>query len=533
MVWYRAGLPIERRRTLDPSSGATADSRHDPIVPIPGVLQKKLRSWLSADRSVCPIMTSMARLLRYPVLAGEALLLVWLTATEGLAPIGFLALGLLGAVSLTTLALIGWPFGALLLLTASSAMPRVAETVMGLHLRPEHLSIGVVALVIAGRALKERRAPRFDLRNFDRFLLAYVGLNFLTSALTSPEPHLTLRWATLNALVISPYFLLRLLITDESRLQRAFDILLSVGAAESAYGILCFLSSQVWHTSFGVEVEQYGPIPGVYGTQYEANLFGSYTACCAIMFLACFMLSGTKSRRSLYGFGFAVTLLGTIISLARSAFLAFPVAMFFVFWVALRKGQLQPRKLLAMALGVVLVLLIASPFVLSFVRERFSTIDPAELASDSTTLTRIVQIAAAVQDVQAHPILGTGTASFQLFFDWNDYIPGMRGENDDPGGWVSSTPVRILHDTGVVGLVVFLGFLGSLAAAVYKAGHIAGPQTKLVLIALSAGLVLYAITFQATEATILAFTWVHLGVLAAAVALVQSSRPMPEAITGP
>ena len=37
--------------------------------------------------------------------------------------------------------------------------------------------------------------------------------------------------------------------------------------------------------------------------------------------------------------------------------------------------------------------------------------------------------------------------------------------------------------------------------------------------ALSAGLLLYAITFQATEATILAFTWVHLGLLAAAVAL--------------
>jgi oligosaccharide repeat unit polymerase len=473
----------------------------------------------------------MTRLLRYAVLAGEALLLVWLAATEGLAPVGFLALGLLGAGGLTALALIGWPFGALLLLTATSAMPRVAQVVMGLHLRPEHLAIGAVALVIAGQALKERRAPRFDLRTFDRFLLAYVGMNFLSSALTSPEPHLTLRWAALNAMVISPYFLLRLLITDESRLQRAFDILLWVGAAESAYGILCFLSNHFWQTSFGVEAGQYGATPGVYGTQYEANLFGSYTACCAIMFLACFMLSEIKSRRALYGFGFAVTMLGTIISLARSVFLAFPVAALFVVWIALRKGQLQLRKLLPMALGAVLVLLITSPFILGVVRERFSTIDPAQLASDSTTLYRIVQIAAALKDVQAHPILGTGTASFQLFFDWNDYIPGMREETDDAAGWVSSTPVRILHDTGLVGLIIFTGFLGSLAAAVYKAGHVAGPQTKVALMALSAGLLLYAITFQATEATILAFTWVHLGLLAAAVALVQSSRPMPEAIT--
>ena len=86
-------------------------------------------------------------------------LLVWLAATESLAPVGLWALGLLGAGALTALALTGWPFGALLLLTASSAMPRVAEVVMGLHLRPEHLSIGVVALVIAGQALKERELP--------------------------------------------------------------------------------------------------------------------------------------------------------------------------------------------------------------------------------------------------------------------------------------------------------------------------------------------------------------------------------------
>jgi O-antigen ligase len=96
---------------------------------------------------------------------------------------------------------------------------------------------------------------------------------------------------------------------------------------------------------------------------------------------------------------------------------------------------------------------------------------------------------------------------------------------------VSNTPVRILHDTGFVGLLIFGGFLGTLAAAVYKARLVAGPQTRVVFIALAAGLVLYAITFQATEATILAFTWVHLGLLATAVALIQSSRPLSESIT--
>ena len=126
-------------------------------------------------------------------------------------------------------------------------------------------------------------------------------------------------------------------------------------------------------------------------------------------------------------------------------------------------------------------------------------------------------------------VLGTGMAqAFQLFFDWDDYLPGMQGEND-VAGWVGNTPLRILHDTGIIGLAIFLGFLIALARAVRKAVRNAGHDSRTIMIALSAGLVLYAITFQATEATILAFTWVHLGLLAAAVKVIQSSHPLSQA----
>jgi O-antigen ligase len=469
----------------------------------------------------------MARFLRHAVLAGEALLLVWLAATESLAPVGLWALGLLGAGTLTALALTGWPFGALLLLTASSAMPRVAETVLGLHLRPEHVAVSLVVLAVCGQALKERKRPRLHLRTFDYFLLAYVGLNFFTSAVTSPQPHLTLRWAMLNAIVISPYFLLRLLIKDEGRLHRAFHVLLWVGVVESCYGILCFLSNLLFQTSFGVELGQYGAFPGIYGTQFEANVFGSYTACCAIMFLAYFLLSH-ESRRSWYGWGFAVTTIGALVSLARSVFLAFPVAALLVVWIALRKGEFQIRRLLPLLVGVGLLLVAFSPVVVNLVRERFSTIDLSEISADNTTWERLIQMAVAVEDIQARPMLGTGTASFHLFFDPNDYPVGFAGDEEE-GGWISNTPLRILHDTGVVGLMVFVLFLGYLGVAVRKAARSAGATNTAILMALSAGGVLYAITFQATEATMLAFTWVHLGLLATAVTVLQEKPLSQEA----
>ena len=44
------------------------------------------------------------------------------------------------------------------------------------------------------------------LRQFDYFLITYIFLNFFTSAVTSPEPRMTLRWAMMNAIVIAPIF---------------------------------------------------------------------------------------------------------------------------------------------------------------------------------------------------------------------------------------------------------------------------------------------------------------------------------------
>jgi O-antigen ligase len=472
-------------------------------------------------------MNAMAGWIKRLVIAGEVVVLVWLLATEDLSVMGLLVLGILVTLVMAAMTSMSWPFGALLVLTVASAMPRLVATVGGLHLRPEHVAIVLVVMALSWQALRHGGLPGLGLRTFDYFLMAYVGLNFLTSAVTSPQPHLTLRWAVLNALVVSPYFLVSWMVTDEGRLRRAFHFLLWVGGAESAYGILCFLSNILFQTSVGVEAAQYGVIPGTFGTQYEANLFGSYTACCAIMFLACFML-GERSRRAGYSFGIVVTLLGALISVARSVLLALPVAALFVILVALKGRQVQLRRLVPLAVGFALVVLTISPFVLGFVRERFSTIDPSELGSDATTLTRIVQMAVAAEDVKAHPVLGTGTASFQLFFDWDDYIPAMKGDSE-AGGWVGNTPLRILHDTGLVGLATFLLFLGFLGRAVQKAVRKANAHTRPVLIALSAGLLLYAITFQATEATILAFTWVHLGLLAAAVRLIERPHSISEA----
>ena len=456
------------------------------------------------------------RLAKYLVVAVEVLALGYLIATEDLAPSGLFLLGGAVAIGMLALASLNWPLGALSVLIVSSAMPRFKGTLVGLHVRPEHVGIGLVVAFVLVKVLRGRMRLALHWRRFDYFLIGYILLNFLTSAVTSPEPRMTLRWAAMNAIVIFPYFLFRLLIKSEKVFTRVFEIMLWVGAAEAGYGIVCFLSNRIFTTQFGMEINQYGIIPGTYGTQYEPNLFGSYSACCAIMFLTLFLL-GERSRW--YGFGFLITVLGAAVSLSRAVIVAFPVVALVVLVIALKRSGFELRRFLPLAGASAIVLLMVSPFLLGLLRERFSTIDLSELSADETTAGRLVQMAAAVQNVQAHPLLGTGTASFQLLFNWEDYM------GEDSGGWVGNTPLRILHDTGIIGLTAFLMFVGSLMLTARRAIRISPPKIRTALISLLAGLLLYAITFQSSEASLLAFTWVHLGILAAAVATIQSRSP--------
>ena len=467
--------------------------------------------------------TLQSQFIRSFFVVSECIALGWLLWTEDLTGPAFLLLGAVGLIVSTGAAFWNWPVGCLSVIVLASAMPRYTTSVFGLHVRAEHLAIGLVLLCVSVQAAKHRIHGIRPLHPFDYLLGCYVGANFLSSILTSPVPRMTLRWAVLNTLVILPYFLLRYLVRDEHSIQKAMQILLLVGVCEAAFGILCFLSNRLFETGVGVDVEQYGFIPGTHGTQYEANLFGSYTACCGVMCLAMYFL-GQRARRAFYGFGFSICLLAAFVSLARSVMLAIPVAALFVLWFAVRSGRAQFRTLVRVATGATVVLLIMSPFLLSFIVERFSSIDLNELAQDNTAVNRLVQTAVAVDDVRVHPILGMGTSSFQLVFDWDDLgMPGMKGDTDE-GGWISNSPLRILHDTGVVGLAVFMFFIGFLISAIRKALRAAPEPERAAIIALSAGLLLYAITFQATEATMLSFTWVHIGLLAATVVGVQKRR---------
>ncbi len=444
---------------------------------------------------------------RFCVIVAEVCALGWIIWTEDVRPALLLALGVAAIIAVVLLFTRKLPWGSLVPVIVASALCRFAVEIGGLRARPEHLTIAVAAPILVIWGL--RGGLRFSLQSFDYLLLAYIGVQFLSSSVMSPDPRLTVRWAIMASLAIVPYFLLRFSLRNLKQVTTATSVLLTVGSIEAAYGILCFLSNYLFNSKFGMEIGQYDAYAGTYATQFEANLFGAYCGASALIFLSLYLL-GERRRR--YLIGFALTFLAMLISLARAAIAGFACGAAIVLWYGFRSQRLQWRTVAQLLRVGVLTLALLSPILGPRLMQRISSLNTQDLLSDPTTLGRAAAYYAAYQNFLAHPVLGNGTNSFKLV------TPSEEGFDL----WLGNTPVRVLHDTGLVGLMVFLAFLVALARRGISVIRRRGEGGELVF-ALLASAALYCISFQATEATILAFPWVHLGLIAAAVVACEGS----------
>jgi hypothetical protein len=400
--------------------------------------------------------------------------------------------------------------GAIIALVIGSAAPRLYVEIGGLKARPEHVICGVLCLSIL--FLRKKRSQPVRWIWPDYLLMAYAALNLFSSLFMSIEPRQTIKWALQQVLVILAYFFLRVLVEDRAGLHKAVMALLAVGAVTVAYGIVCYYSNLFLGTEFGMTIGQYGDTPAPYGLQYEANLLGSYSGALCVMMLVIYLYD--HRRRFLVGF--ALALAGMAISLSRGALGATFIGLAAVAIFGFKKRLLTGKVLANVAKATLCALLVVLPAVVPQYAERFTTMNIGEPAVDPNTLTRIVQVTSAFDEIQKHPFMGGGTSSFQLAFDWQSL-----GEEWEEQGWIGNTEMRVLHDTGIVGLVIFVAFLGILYRQSRK---VLKSESNPELVALLASALVYCVSFQATEGTLLAFSWVHLGLIGCAISIFFASK---------
>jgi O-antigen ligase len=448
-----------------------------------------------------------------PFLFLMAGIVAWALLSDGSGPLGVAGICFVLLVMVTAIVyfLANHPLFTVVTLVAAGAMARIQPELSGLKVRPEYIAAIFFCLALPFWSRAEWPRPKWMLP--DLFLALYMFANMLSSLVMSVDPPKTLRWAFQQCLVILPYFLLRTFCADFQRFRKIFNILLIVGAVQAAIGTVCFFSYTLFGTEFGMEIGQYGSIPGTYGIELEANILGAVSAAALIMMVTVYF----KERRRIYLWGIACTFSGLLISLSRAAIMAAGFAFVLVLLVSVKSRLFTKAAFKKVIVVLLITSVIVLPFVLSLFMERFSTLDVSDVTTDSDTAFRVVEAVSAVDGIIAHPIMGNGTASFQLLVSYQDMGLGQ----DESGTWIGNTELRVLHDTGLLGFGLFLSVVGIL---VWRAWKILRKQLIPELWGLLIATLLYAITFQATEGTLMEFYWVHMGLMGCVISIYWNSE---------
>jgi O-Antigen ligase len=452
-----------------------------------------------------------------PLLFLMAVILAWNLSTGDKGPFSLtatwavLAVILVGAVYLLSQR----PMIAATILIASGAIARLYVQVFGLKARPEHFAIVLFCLTLPFWYRRDWQKVQWAFP--DLMLVLYIASNLGSSLIMSIAPAQTLKWASQQVIVILPYFLLRLFCNNRERFRKCFNILLVVGTCQAAIGVFCFACNVAFGTQFGMEPGQYGNIPGTFGVAYEANILGAISAATFIMALTTYL----GERRRILLWGAVISYAGLVVSLARAAVGGTVIVLGALALMMFKAKRIQWPAMKTAGATLLICNVILLPIVGPLYVDRFSTLDVSDVRVDGDTAGRVIVLATAAENIVEHPFLGNGTASYQLLYAANNPLPGFD-MGDAP--WIGNTEIRILHDTGVVGLIFFLLVVFPLG---WRALKILRQEWRPDLLALLLGCVLYAVTFQATEGTLLAFFWVQLGLLGSAVFLAQDFLPDP------
>jgi hypothetical protein len=397
---------------------------------------------------------------------------------------------------------------AALTLIAAGAASRFHIELGGLNVRGEYIVIGMLCLSVP--FILKRRTTKEHWILPDYLLLTYVALNFTSSLVMSISPPQTVKWALEQAVVVLAYFLLRVFVKSPEVFKRAVHFLAAVSAVGGACGVLSFYSNLLFGTTFGVDLEQYQTIPATHGIMYEANILGAFSAAGLVLALVLYF----KERRKLFLYEAALAYAGMAVSVSRGVIIACVIVAAASVIVLAKARLLDWSGMKAAAATLIVTSLIVGPAMVPLYVERFSKLDASDITSDSETTLRLVTMAVAYEDIKEHPVLGNGTSSFQLSVTAREL--GLEPASDDVAMWISNFELRVLHDTGVIGFAAFCAFLASLTVLCWRL--LRREQNAEVQALLLSGLV-YCFTFQATEGTLLAFSWVHLGLLACALSI--------------
>lgn len=453
---------------------------------------------------------------RYAALIAVLFILVGLSAA-GSRP--YLALAL-PAAALLLMLVVSWR-AALVVLLAAATMNRLIFSVGSISLRPEMIASMLVAATAVCVLLYRKAVEReqfigltIGLPNlclFVFFLYTFV-ISYINSSVfgISVAGMLQLAFACLGFVLVS-----QILTLDSGNAFFYVRWYIGLGIVQAFYALICFLFNKTTGDFlFGEEFGglMTGQLSGTdwstitwRGSLYEANLFSAYVGACSV-FLVAFVLSRVNPKRNK---GIFLCLVLSVIALVmgwtRSAWIGtvLGIAVVLPFYI---KKLAHPKTILMVFLFIGLLVPtfigIEMIFDQSSGRQGLLTSKLLNLFNDEegTGKFRMGKLQFAWNDwIHGHPIVGNGYFSIKSYAE------------DE---WITSMFMAILHDSGIIGLLIFLFMLVYIIGiAVRKALITDHPRQKMYLVGLLGGLAVMLVSYNFSPGHTLAMYWIHLGLI--------------------
>lgn len=411
---------------------------------------------------------------------------------------------------------------ALPLLIVASALDRYRFDVAGAGMRVEHFVFFGVALAWL---LGTRPAPnRLGFSRADLLLVAYLGLALFASWLNAPLLRESLKFFALMAFGVAMYWLVRAIALGANAFARGVWALIAVGTAAALFGIVAWA---VYPLGVNLGVQIYAldnfTTHSPFGTLFDSNTLGMY-AMAATLLQVTLLVNAPDTALADAPFGkwrfrgrgwllagTVVTLIAVALSLTRVAWIGLGCGLFLVV-------LFSPRRRWALAVGGAALALVVAALVansaLAGASGGIAELSFARVLTSRSILFRLDAYVRAWNDFLLNPLLGNGVNVFAQ----NHTSPS--GTRD----WISNFLLMTLHDTGIVGLGLLLGWLGWLAYETWRALKIATGMLRAMLLALAIAYVALFVTYQATTVFWLGFNWVYLGMLRAGSVQVKSEK---------
>ena len=404
----------------------------------------------------------------------------------------------------------------------------------GVSVRVDQVAACLLLLPLMASILSGRWRLRMDVTAW--WLTAILAMNLVASALNSPvRSYSLLQCANLASVWVIYLVLINFLATRED-VRAFFTRSLWAAVAAGGMGVGAFLLALAGLNVGGAEVSRSAAefltsAYGAFGTMVEPNLFGSFMGAYFILAISLLALAPRRPDsapgRALLRWTAALCAIGLLLSFTRSAWLGVIATLVAVALLGRGRFRLRATRLVV-PVSALLVAVAAIAFLPGDTGTllRFKLTNLVNLQSQ-TVSARLVTYALALEQTVRHPIVGWGTFTFApLVAEGSDFARYEGWRNL----WIGNYLLLALHDTGVIGLVMWIFMLWSMLVHGTRAARelaISDPVLGVRTLALTLAVASLLISFLSTSGFSLGFPWLLIGLLGAHARLAEDAQAAP------